>query len=687
MLEGRVRLREPEGESELELGDLVYFPPGPEGAHKVTNGGSERALVAMLSSKASPAVSVYPDSDKVGVWAGEGEARTSRPEICRGRLLARRDLSVPARPGLRGRGQTPPLRVGRPPDPLDGQRAYCLGKLACKLDRDSPRLAGLVRWVTSPTPRSSSGWFSRSFPRLAFNWSWVAQHTITSQLPKLTIREGRRSLGILFGDRRWRFAFLVGLAGWALYIFALRLAPLSLVQAVSAGGLGLLAILAQRAEGAPLPRREWAGVGLAVLGLDLPLRLARGRLERTAVPANWLAVAAWFVGSLVLVAIAVGPAARLLAPGAGWGIAAGLTYAAADVGTKEAVHGGMLLLFIAPVWACHGLAFCLIQLAFQRGRALATAGLSSFCTNALPIVGGIAIFHERTPPGALGVIRVRRLRLRRRRRRRGRAARERTTSTTSSPHERPIPLARDRLIAQGIHKGAHRAGYDFEPVSVRAPTSRAQLRRSALRSCRPALSRSSPPRPASLALVVVVGFAFAGSPGTLAPGTTIDGVAVGGLSAAGCPVAARAARGEHGARPRRRSRSARTLLDPPRRAGRRAASGRKPSRPRSRQGDGSSLFRGFRRLALRFFPIDLMPKRALLRRGGQLRARTDRGEGRPAVRARTDRPPRSSAPARRGRGRRGARPACRGADRDRLASRASAAPDRSRFRRASNSPS
>ncbi len=73
VLEGRVRLRDPEGESELEPGDLVCFPPGPEGAHKVTNPGSARALIAMLSSKSSPAVSVYPDSDKIGVWAGDGE--------------------------------------------------------------------------------------------------------------------------------------------------------------------------------------------------------------------------------------------------------------------------------------------------------------------------------------------------------------------------------------------------------------------------------------------------------------------------------------------------------------------------------------------------------------------------------------------------------------------------------------
>jgi uncharacterized membrane protein len=238
----------------------------------------------------------------------------------------------------------------------------------------------------------------------AFNWSWVAQHTITSTLPKLTIRNGWRSLGLLFGNRKWRLAFLVGIAGWALYILALKLAPLSLVQAVSAGGLGLLAVLAQRAEGVALPRREWVGVGLAVLGLAfLSISLAGGTSASR--PGNWVAVSFWFVATLALVGVSIGPGARLLAPGAGWGIAAGLTYAAADVGTKEATHGGAFLLFIGPVWACHGLAFCLIQLAFQRGRALATAGLSSFCTNALPIVAGIAIYHERTPAGILGVMR------------------------------------------------------------------------------------------------------------------------------------------------------------------------------------------------------------------------------------------------------------------------------------------
>ena len=57
----------------LDPGDTVCFPAGPEGAHKVTNRNPERALVAMLSTKAKTAVAVYPDSDKVGVWSGDGD--------------------------------------------------------------------------------------------------------------------------------------------------------------------------------------------------------------------------------------------------------------------------------------------------------------------------------------------------------------------------------------------------------------------------------------------------------------------------------------------------------------------------------------------------------------------------------------------------------------------------------------
>jgi uncharacterized cupin superfamily protein len=68
VLEGRPSVRTPAGEDELEPGDAVCFPEGEEGAHKVTNRSDGRVRVAMLSTKRDPAVSVYPDSNKVGIW-------------------------------------------------------------------------------------------------------------------------------------------------------------------------------------------------------------------------------------------------------------------------------------------------------------------------------------------------------------------------------------------------------------------------------------------------------------------------------------------------------------------------------------------------------------------------------------------------------------------------------------------
>jgi uncharacterized cupin superfamily protein len=70
VVDGRPTLRDPEGLHELEPGDVVCFPEGPEGAHAVTNGTEEPVRVVILSTKAFPAVAVYPDSDKIGVWTG-----------------------------------------------------------------------------------------------------------------------------------------------------------------------------------------------------------------------------------------------------------------------------------------------------------------------------------------------------------------------------------------------------------------------------------------------------------------------------------------------------------------------------------------------------------------------------------------------------------------------------------------
>jgi uncharacterized cupin superfamily protein len=71
VLDGRPTLRHSDGEEMLERGDVVCFPVGPEGAHQLTNRSEARVRILMLSTTFEPAVSVYPDSDKIGVWPGD----------------------------------------------------------------------------------------------------------------------------------------------------------------------------------------------------------------------------------------------------------------------------------------------------------------------------------------------------------------------------------------------------------------------------------------------------------------------------------------------------------------------------------------------------------------------------------------------------------------------------------------
>ena len=70
VVEGTPSVRTPEGTETLAPDDLVFFPKGPEGAHQLLNEGAEPARVLMWSTVVLPTATVYPDSDKIGVWTG-----------------------------------------------------------------------------------------------------------------------------------------------------------------------------------------------------------------------------------------------------------------------------------------------------------------------------------------------------------------------------------------------------------------------------------------------------------------------------------------------------------------------------------------------------------------------------------------------------------------------------------------
>jgi uncharacterized cupin superfamily protein len=73
VISGTPTLRRPGGDEQLAPWDLVFFPPGPDGAHLVRNTGESTARVAMFSSAGSPAGAVvYPDTDMIWMWTEDG---------------------------------------------------------------------------------------------------------------------------------------------------------------------------------------------------------------------------------------------------------------------------------------------------------------------------------------------------------------------------------------------------------------------------------------------------------------------------------------------------------------------------------------------------------------------------------------------------------------------------------------
>jgi drug/metabolite transporter (DMT)-like permease len=239
---------------------------------------------------------------------------------------------------------------------------------------------------------------------VAINWAWLREHDAASALPPLSIRRPRESLRSLLTDRHWMTGFAAETAGFLCYVGALALAPLALVQSLSAGGIGILAFLSSRVAGVKLARRELLGVviaatGLAFLGISLAGATGQGD------EGVWGGILIWVVASAGLAAVAIRYGPRLLGAAGAHGMAAGILLAAGDVVTKAVVTGGVRLLFIPAMILAYSFGTIVLQLGFQKGAALTTAGVATLFTNALPIIAGTTLYDEPFPNGELGVLR------------------------------------------------------------------------------------------------------------------------------------------------------------------------------------------------------------------------------------------------------------------------------------------
>lgn len=196
---------------------------------------------------------------------------------------------------------------------------------------------------------------------------------------------------------------------WLVHVAALSLAPISLVQAVLAGGAVTLAVISQRVFGDPVERRQWMAVVLGAAGLAL-LVATLPQIHGSHSEFSPVAIAG-FEGGLVLLAagIALGHRVGRLGDrrGVPLAILAGLLFALAGIAIKGLTADGGSLALIASLalltLACGALAQFMAVAALQNGGAIETIGLMGLVANAAQIVSGVIVFGDPLSPSPLGI--------------------------------------------------------------------------------------------------------------------------------------------------------------------------------------------------------------------------------------------------------------------------------------------
>jgi len=242
------------------------------------------------------------------------------------------------------------------------------------------------------------------------NLASLLKHRGCHRADPISIRRPLRSARGLAGSPWFAAGWGLAAVAWLVHVAALSMAPISIVQAVLAGGAVSLAVMAQRLFGDPVERRQWfalllGGAGLALLVLTVPhFKGSHSGFSVVAILG--------FEGGLALLAAGLvsghrserfaGHSNVLLAAIAGTlfalaGVAIkGLT-GAADV-SVPVLAAWILLIVLAGVLAQYAAAAAL-----QRGGAIETIGLMGLVANAAQILGGILVFGDPISTDPLGL--------------------------------------------------------------------------------------------------------------------------------------------------------------------------------------------------------------------------------------------------------------------------------------------
>jgi drug/metabolite transporter (DMT)-like permease len=244
---------------------------------------------------------------------------------------------------------------------------------------------------------------------LGTNLAFLFKYQGAVAAPDVDMRHPVRSALDLFRSKWWSVGWAVAAVAFALHVAALTLAPISIGQAVLAGGLVFLAVLAERFFGFELGRRQWIGIGLVAVSLAL-LTLTGGSGGEAN---SGYALA----GMIVFEGIAVGIGGLLVVShlieripvqrGVLLGIAAGLGFGISDVAIKalsgdlDAGPIGLLSPWSVVIVTAAILSFFASARSLQIGDGVAVIAVTSVAANLSTILAGLAVFGDRLGNSAL----------------------------------------------------------------------------------------------------------------------------------------------------------------------------------------------------------------------------------------------------------------------------------------------
>jgi drug/metabolite transporter (DMT)-like permease len=245
---------------------------------------------------------------------------------------------------------------------------------------------------------------------LMTNLASLLKHRGCQRTEPIRLSRPLEAIRALASSRWFAAGWALAALAWLVHVAALSMAPISLVQAVLAGGAVTLAVMSQRLFGERVERRQWLALFLGAAGLVL-LVLTVPHFSGSHSEFSLGAILG-FEGGLVLLGsgLALGRRSERLAVRRGVisSLLAGVLFALAGIAIKAVTGAGdasvaLIAPLIAMIVVCGALAQYMTVAALQAGGAIEAIGLMGLVANATQIVGGVVVFGDPLSPSPTGL--------------------------------------------------------------------------------------------------------------------------------------------------------------------------------------------------------------------------------------------------------------------------------------------